>query len=150
MPTHTHVLTALSHTHTPDTKHDQQEWTPSAAEALRISIAQNDTWSLDGRDPSGYVGCMWSVAGVHDMVRCGWGGRPLLLCVCVGTCFFPARVCFVRARARVFSLSSHSTHKPTTAATHTPHHRPNSKGLGGALGLWQDPVHELRRLQAQV
>jgi hypothetical protein len=24
---------------------------------------------LDGRDPSGYVGVMWSMAGIHDMVR---------------------------------------------------------------------------------
>lgn len=23
---------------------------------------------LDGRDPNGYVGCMWSIAGIHDQV----------------------------------------------------------------------------------
>ena len=23
-------------------------------------------YELDGRDPSGYVGCMWSIAGTHD------------------------------------------------------------------------------------
>jgi hypothetical protein len=27
-------------------------------------------YELDGRDPNGYVGCMWSVAGIHDQV--GW------------------------------------------------------------------------------
>ncbi len=42
------------------------EWTPSAEEALRVSIYLNDKYELDGRDPSGYVGCMWSIAGVHD------------------------------------------------------------------------------------
>ncbi|CAI7846816.1 unnamed protein product, partial [Closterium sp. NIES-53] len=42
------------------------EWSESPEEALRIAIGQNDKYSLDGRDPNGYVGCMWSIAGVHD------------------------------------------------------------------------------------
>ncbi|CAI5468091.1 unnamed protein product, partial [Closterium sp. Yama58-4] len=42
------------------------EWSESPEEALRIAIEQNDKYSLDGRDPNGYVGCMWSIAGVHD------------------------------------------------------------------------------------
>lgn len=25
-------------------------------------------YHIDGRDPNGYVGCMWSVCGVHDQV----------------------------------------------------------------------------------
>jgi hypothetical protein len=25
----------------------------------------------DGRDPNGYVGVMWSMVGIHDMVRRG-------------------------------------------------------------------------------
>ena len=32
------------------------EWTESPKEALRISIYLNDKYSLDGRDPNGYVG----------------------------------------------------------------------------------------------
>ena len=37
------------------------------------SICRNvHRYSLDGRDPNGYVGCMWSVCGVHDM---GWTER---------------------------------------------------------------------------
>jgi hypothetical protein len=32
------------------------EWTESPAEALRIGIYLNDKFSLDGRDPNGYVG----------------------------------------------------------------------------------------------
>jgi hypothetical protein len=41
----------------------------SPAEALSTSIYLNDKYELDGRDPSGYVGCMWSIGGIHDMVR---------------------------------------------------------------------------------
>lgn len=36
--------------------------------ALQISIAMNDKFFLDGRDPSGYTGCLWSVGGIHDQV----------------------------------------------------------------------------------
>lgn len=50
------------------------EWSVSPAEALRIAVLLNDKYSLDGRDPNGYVGCMWSIAGVHDM---GWTERPI-------------------------------------------------------------------------
>jgi len=50
------------------------EWSPSAAQALETSIYLNDRYSLDGRDPNGYVGCMWSICGVHDM---GWQERPV-------------------------------------------------------------------------
>ena len=50
------------------------EWTPSPEEALRIAIYLNDRYSLDGRDPNGYVGCAWSIGGVHDQ---GWRERPV-------------------------------------------------------------------------
>lgn len=50
------------------------EWTSSPQEALRIAIYLNDRYELDGRDPNGYVGCMWSIAGIHDQ---GWGERPI-------------------------------------------------------------------------
>ena len=33
-----------------------------------------DRYELDGCDPNGYVGCAWSVAGVHDN---GWAERPV-------------------------------------------------------------------------
>lgn len=42
------------------------EWTRSPAEALQVSLYLNDKYQLDGRDPNGYVGCMWSIAGIHD------------------------------------------------------------------------------------
>jgi len=31
-------------------------------------------FSLDGRDPNGYVGLAWSILGIHDM---GWAERPI-------------------------------------------------------------------------
>ncbi|KAK4365257.1 hypothetical protein RND71_016615 [Anisodus tanguticus] len=36
------------------------EWTSGPEEALAITIYLNDKYHIDGRDPSGYVGCMWS------------------------------------------------------------------------------------------
>ena len=50
------------------------EWTASPEEALRISLYLNDKYELDGRDPNGYVGCMWSIGGVHDQ---GWKEREV-------------------------------------------------------------------------
>ncbi|XP_066538269.1 CPD photolyase [Hoplias malabaricus] len=50
------------------------EWTSSPEEALSIVIYLNDHYSLDGCDPNGYVGCMWSVCGIHDQ---GWAERPV-------------------------------------------------------------------------
>lgn len=49
-------------------------WTPSAAEAITILVYLNDTYLLDGRDPNGYTGILWSVAGVHDRP---WFDRPI-------------------------------------------------------------------------
>lgn len=50
------------------------EWTPSPEEALETAIYLNDKYELDGRDPNGYVGCMWSIAGIHDQ---GWAERAV-------------------------------------------------------------------------
>ena len=50
------------------------EWTASPDEALSIAIYLNDRYNLDGRDPNGYVGCMWSIGGIHDQ---GWGERAI-------------------------------------------------------------------------
>lgn len=88
-------------------------WSPSPAEALQRAIFLNDRYSLDGRDPNGYVGCMWSIGGIHDMgcvLRCVHVAAWLL------TCSNLYRCCQV----------------------------------GGAAHLWEDTVHELRGLQAQV
>lgn len=37
------------------------EWTSSPEEALEFAIYLNDRYNLDGRDPNGYVGCLWSI-----------------------------------------------------------------------------------------
>jgi len=50
------------------------EWSKSPEEALKIAIYLNDKYELDGRDPNGYVGCAWSVGGVHDRA---WTERPV-------------------------------------------------------------------------
>lgn len=42
------------------------EWSKSPEEALSNAIYLNDKYGLDGRDPNGYVGCAWSIGGVHD------------------------------------------------------------------------------------
>jgi len=50
------------------------EWTSSPEVALEDAIYLNDKYSLDGRDPNGFVGCMWSIAGIHDQ---GWKEREV-------------------------------------------------------------------------
>ena len=50
------------------------EWSASPEEALATALYLNDRYNLDGRDPNGMVGVMWSIAGIHDM---GWTERPV-------------------------------------------------------------------------
>jgi len=48
------------------------EWTKSPEEAIKIAIFLNDKYELDGRDPNGYTGILWSIGGLHDRA---WGER---------------------------------------------------------------------------
>jgi len=50
------------------------EWSRSPEEALSTVLRLNDRYQLDGRDPNGYVGALWSVAGLHDRA---WKTRPI-------------------------------------------------------------------------
>ncbi len=50
------------------------EWTNSAQEAIDIALYLNDKYELDGRDPNGVVGVMWSICGVHDRA---WNTRNI-------------------------------------------------------------------------
>lgn len=50
------------------------EWSASPAEAVDTLVYLNDFYHLDGGDPGGYVGILWSVAGLHDRP---WGERPI-------------------------------------------------------------------------
>lgn len=42
------------------------EWSKTPEEALEIAIYLNDKYALDGNDPNGYVGILWSIGGLHD------------------------------------------------------------------------------------
>jgi deoxyribodipyrimidine photo-lyase len=51
------------------------EWTLSPVEAYDIAVRLNDRYQLDGRDPNGYAGIAWAIAGKHDRA---WGPeRPV-------------------------------------------------------------------------
>lgn len=51
------------------------EWTKSPEEAFDIAVRWNDRYELDGRDPNGYAGIAWAIAGKHDRA---WGPvRPI-------------------------------------------------------------------------
>lgn len=50
------------------------EWSESPEKALENGVKLNDTFAMDGRDPRGYVGVMWSITGLHDQ---GWKERPI-------------------------------------------------------------------------
>lgn len=50
------------------------EWSPSPEIALQDCIYLNDKYSIDGGDPNGYVGILWSMVGLHDRP---WFERPV-------------------------------------------------------------------------
>lgn len=50
------------------------EWSASPEEALADCLYLNDAYSIDGGDPNGYVGALWSIAGLHDRP---WNERPV-------------------------------------------------------------------------
>ncbi len=50
------------------------EWSPSPAVAFHNAVYLNDKYELDGRDPNGYAGIAWAIAGVHDRP---WFDRPI-------------------------------------------------------------------------
>jgi deoxyribodipyrimidine photo-lyase len=50
------------------------EWSPNPARAFEHAVILNDKYELDGRDPNGYQGIAWAMAGVHDRP---WFERPI-------------------------------------------------------------------------
>ncbi|HVJ04718.1 MAG TPA: deoxyribodipyrimidine photo-lyase [Candidatus Saccharimonadales bacterium] len=50
------------------------EWSPSPQSAYQTAVYLNDKYFLDGRDPSGYAGVAWSIAGKFDRP---WFDRPI-------------------------------------------------------------------------
>ncbi|MFN3660581.1 MAG: deoxyribodipyrimidine photo-lyase, partial [Brevinematales bacterium] len=51
------------------------EWAPSPEKAIEWAIFLNDRYFLDGRDPNGYVGILWSIGGLHDRP---YGDKPII------------------------------------------------------------------------
>ena len=50
------------------------EWSPSPQVAYQTAVYLNDKYFLDGRDPNGYAGIAWAIAGKFDRP---WFGRPI-------------------------------------------------------------------------
>ena len=50
------------------------EWSPSPAVAYQTAVYLNDKYFLDGRDPDGYAGIAWALAGKFDRP---WFERPI-------------------------------------------------------------------------
>ena len=50
------------------------EWSTDPEEAVKTAIYLNDRYELDGRDPNGYTGILWSIGGLHDRA---WPERPI-------------------------------------------------------------------------
>ena len=50
------------------------EWSPSPAVAYQTALYLNDKYFLDGRDPDGYAGMAWAIAGKFDRP---WFERPI-------------------------------------------------------------------------
>ena len=50
------------------------EWTPDVQTAIDIALYLNDKYELDGGDPNGVSGVMWSICGVHDRA---WNERDI-------------------------------------------------------------------------
>jgi deoxyribodipyrimidine photo-lyase len=50
------------------------EWSETPEIALANCIYLNDAYSIDGGDPNGYVGILWSIVGLHDRP---WFDRPV-------------------------------------------------------------------------
>ncbi len=50
------------------------QWTISPEQAIEYLVKMNDFYSIDGGDPNGYAGILWSVGAVHDRP---WGEREV-------------------------------------------------------------------------
>jgi deoxyribodipyrimidine photo-lyase len=50
------------------------EWSPSPQQAYQTALYLNDKYFLDGRDPNGYAGVAWAIAGKFDRP---WFDRPI-------------------------------------------------------------------------
>ncbi|KAF0929995.1 hypothetical protein E2562_027184 [Oryza meyeriana var. granulata] len=104
------------------------EWTSGPEEALSVAIYLNDKYEIDGRDPSGYVGCMWSICGLHDQVG--------VFC----SLYRESNYDFHKHRLLTTIL------EPTSSLYNTA----VFSGLEGTSSIWKDTLHELRWLQEKI
>lgn len=88
------------------------EWSASPEEALATAMALNDRYELDGRDPNGYTGVMWSIGGVHDRP---WKERPV---------YGKIRYMNARGAARKFNAQAYITRFSPAAGTTEDSSRP--------------------------
>lgn len=51
------------------------QWSKTPEEALERAFYLNDKYSIDGNDPNGYLGIMWSICGSMDQ---GWAEREII------------------------------------------------------------------------
>lgn len=119
------------------------EWSPAPEEALRRSIYLNDHFSLDGRDPNGFVGCAWSVMGTHDM---GWAERAV---------FGKIRYMNYNGCKRKFNIPAFVAKWPKTAKTAAPKaaarsHDPAAPSPGGTSAASASPNQKAKVKKAGV
>ncbi|MGI8770522.1 MAG: deoxyribodipyrimidine photo-lyase [Acidobacteriaceae bacterium] len=50
------------------------EWSPNPAKAFESAVYLNDKYEMDGREPGGYGGIAWAIAGKFDRA---WSERPI-------------------------------------------------------------------------
>jgi deoxyribodipyrimidine photo-lyase len=50
------------------------EWSPNPARAFEYAVYLNDKYEMDGREPGGYAGIAWAIAGKFDRA---WYERPI-------------------------------------------------------------------------
>ena len=72
------------------------EWSPDPEEAFALTLALNNRWFLDGRDPNSFAGVAW-IYGMHDRA---WPERPIFGKVRAMTASGLERKCDIAAYVR--------------------------------------------------
>jgi len=72
------------------------EWSPDPEEAFALTLALNNRWFLDGRDPNSFAGVAW-IYGMHDRA---WPERPIFGKVRTMTASGLERKCDIAAYVR--------------------------------------------------
>lgn len=110
-------------------------------------------YEIDGRDPNGYVGCMWSICGVHDQV---YHHFSFSINYSSSLNNLVARIFFLHSLL-VYVFISQVT---TFLRFQFDHKKPivdlikfvifGVSGLERATGIWEDTIHELCWVQEEI